>query len=95
MRFLETLESGISTDWNCQLKGVEMRYLIHFKCMRCGWLWSVASERISDTVDDVVKDGCPRTCGLPGDILLVGHETNEEAGILQMLAEGYGGFCRF
>ncbi|OIP89067.1 MAG: hypothetical protein AUK55_15105 [Syntrophobacteraceae bacterium CG2_30_61_12] len=72
-----------------------MRYLVHFKCLRCGWLWSVASEQVVDTVDSVVRNGCPRDCGLPGQILLVGHESIEESSMLMMLAQGYGGFCRF
>jgi hypothetical protein len=75
--------------------GVIMRYLVHFKCLRCGWLWSVASDEISDTVNGVTQSGCPRDCGIPGQVLLVGHETFEENGILQMLAQGYARFCGF
>ncbi len=72
-----------------------MRYLVHFKCGRCGWSWSVASENLTDTVAAVQKEGCPKRCGFTGNILLVGHENHEETAISQMIGQGLGGFCRF
>lgn len=55
----------------------------------------MASDELVSTVDAAVKDGCPKECGMPGQILQLGHESYEENAVLQMIGQGYGGFCRY